>query len=34
VSEEFTKILDEDDRKEAERNSAIGFNNFDAAKGK
>jgi len=34
VFEEVTKNLDEGDRKEAERNSAIGFNNFDAAKEK
>lgn len=29
--EEFTKNLDEEEREEAVRNRATGFNNFDAA---
>jgi hypothetical protein len=31
VLEEFAKNLDEDEREEADRNIATGFNNFDAA---
>lgn len=29
--EEFTKNLDEEEREDADRNKATGFNNFDAA---